>query len=107
MIILTISDEQQKDIAILERKLPYLVDVSAKMNNIANSIKAQGIRNELVNTKDRLDSAIRSIKRFVNPDGQSQLPMKSDDDFSHANDETFVAKQKLDLQVISEMMNDL
>jgi len=107
VIILTISDEQQKDIATLEAKLPYLVDVSAKISNITNSIKAQGIRNELVNTKDRLDSAIRSIKRYVNPDGQSQLPMKSNDDSSHANDETFVAKQKLDLQVISEMMNDL
>ena len=107
MIILTVSDEQQKDIATLEPKLPYLVDVSAKIGSIANSIKAQGIRSELVNTKNRLDSAIRSIKRYVNPDGQSQLPMKSNDDSSHANDETFVAKQKLDLQVITEMLNDL
>ena len=107
MIILTVDEQIQKDIATLNAKLPYLVDVSAKMNNIAKSIKAQGIRNELVNTKDRLDSAIRSIKRFVNPDGQSQLPLESNDDFSHANDETFVAKQKLDLQVITEMMNDL
>ena len=107
MIILTISDEQQKDKATLKPELPYLVDVSAKIGSIANSIKAQGISNELVNTKDRLDSAIRSIKRFVNPDGQSQLPMKFDDDLSRANNETSVAKQKLDLQVITEMLNDL
>ena len=107
MIILTVDEQQQKDKAILKPELPYLVDVSAKIGSIANSIKAQGIRSELVNTKDRLDSAIRSIKRFVNPDGQSQLPMEFDEDSSHANDETFVAKQKLDLQVITEMLNDL
>lgn len=107
MIILTISDEQQKDKATLKPELPYLVDVSAKIGSIANSIKAQGIRSELVNTKDRLDSAIRSIKRYVNPDGQSQLPMEFDDDLSRANNETSVAKQKLDLQVITEMLNDL
>ena len=107
MIILTIDEQMQKDIATLKAKLPYLVDVSAKISNITNSIKAQGIRNELVNTKNRLDSAIRSIKRFVNPDGQSQLPMEFDDDLSRANNETSVAKQKLDLQVITEMLNDL
>jgi len=107
VIILTIDEQIQKDRATLKPKLPYLVDVSAKIGSIANSIKAQGISNELVNTKDRLDSAIRSIKRFVNPDGQSQLPMGFDDDLSRANNETSVAKQKLDLQVITEMLNDL
>jgi len=105
VIILKFGEEQLKDIETLKPVLPYLVEVSAKIGEIIKPLKAKVMKSELINTKNKLDRIIRSIEAFIR--GDSQLPITFEKHFSHANDETFVAKQKLDLQVITEMLNDL
>ena len=107
MIILTVDEQRRQDIDMLNSKLTYLVETLSRINKIASSIKAQGVRSELKNVEQRLSNAIGRIREYVREDAQTQLPLNSNDDSRHANNETFVAKQKLDLQVITEMINDL
>lgn len=107
MIILTVDEQKRKDIDILNSKLTYLVETLSRMNKIASSVKEQGIRSELKNVEDRLSNAIGRIREFVRQDAQTQLPITLKGHSGYANNETFVAKQKLDLQVITEMINDL
>ena len=105
MIILKFGEKQLKDIKTLKKGLPNLVKLSAKIDEIIGPLNAKVMKAELINTKNKLDRIIGSIEAFIR--GDSKLPITFEKHFSYANDETSVAKQKLDLQVITEMMNDL